>query len=229
MKVCTICKENKSLSLFSKSKTCNDGFLHQCKECKNNIRKQNYILNKDKFNKSRRVSYTKDKIRIQNENKKYREKNKVELSIKSKIYSDKNKTVIANYQKEYRAKNKDKLALEKKLWQKNKAKSDNVYVLKRRLRWLVYNYLNKGGYIKKSKTKDIIGCDYEFFREYIESQFKKGMTWNNIHLDHIKPLSIAKTEQEVLELNHYTNFQPLFIKDNLVKSNKLIEKQLRIL
>ncbi len=44
----------------------------------------------------------------------------------------------------------------------------------------------------------------------------------------MKP-NLTKTEKEVLELNHYTNFQPLFAKDNLKKSNKLIEKQLRIL
>lgn len=29
------------------------------------------------------------------------------------------------------------------------------------------------------------------------------------HLDHIIPLSTAKTEKEVIILNHYTNFQPL--------------------
>ena len=40
------------------------------------------------------------------------------------------------------------------------------------------------------------------------------------HLDHIKPISLAKSEEEIIELNHYTNFQPLWAKDNLSKSNK---------
>lgn len=50
------------------------------------------------------------------------------------------------------------------------------------------------------------------------------MTWQNQgsywYMDHIKPVSLATNEKELIELNHYTNFQPLFWKDNLSKSNK---------
>lgn len=51
------------------------------------------------------------------------------------------------------------------------------------------------------------------------------MTWNNYgkwHIDHIIPISSAKTEEEVIKLNHYTNLQPLWAKDNLKKGNKII-------
>ncbi len=49
------------------------------------------------------------------------------------------------------------------------------------------------------------------------------MTWENHgewHIDHIIPISWGKTESEVIELNHYTNFQPLWAKDNLSKGNR---------
>jgi hypothetical protein len=49
------------------------------------------------------------------------------------------------------------------------------------------------------------------------------MSWENQgewHLDHIMPISLAKTEEEVIKLNHYTNFQPLWAEDNVRKSNK---------
>jgi hypothetical protein len=49
------------------------------------------------------------------------------------------------------------------------------------------------------------------------------MTWSNMgewHIDHIKPLATAKTEKDVYELNHYTNLQPLWAKDNLSKGAK---------
>ena len=49
------------------------------------------------------------------------------------------------------------------------------------------------------------------------------MSWENYgewHLDHKTPISWAKTEEEIYELNHYTNFQPLWEFDNLSKGNR---------
>jgi hypothetical protein len=49
-----------------------------------------------------------------------------------------------------------------------------------------------------------------------------GMTFDNIHIDHIKPVSQFKLEdpEELLKCCHYTNLQPLLANDNLVKSGK---------
>lgn len=49
----------------------------------------------------------------------------------------------------------------------------------------------------------------------------------NVHgdeINHIIPLVTAKTEEEVTKLNRYTNLQPLWAKDNLMKSAKYNEK-----
>ena len=50
------------------------------------------------------------------------------------------------------------------------------------------------------------------------------MFWDNHgtywHLDHIIPISWAKSEEEVYKLNHYTNFQPLSAFENLAKNNR---------
>jgi hypothetical protein len=53
------------------------------------------------------------------------------------------------------------------------------------------------------------------------------MTWNNIHIDHIKPVSRfnLEDEEEFLKCCHYTNLQPLFAKDNLEKHNKWSEQE----
>jgi hypothetical protein len=42
------------------------------------------------------------------------------------------------------------------------------------------------------------------------------------HLDHIYPVSLAKSQEEIIRLNHYTNFQPLWAEDNIVKGNKVL-------
>jgi hypothetical protein len=153
--------------------------------------------------------------------KKYREENKEEIYIKRKIYRDNNKEKMKmQYEK---AKEK------RKIYRNNRRKTDYLYCLKCKIRKNINASIKKKGFTKRSSTYNILGCDYDFFKNYIESQFINGMNWNNIHLDHIKPLSTAITEKDVLDLNHYTNFKPLFAIDNLNKASKIIEKQLRIL
>lgn len=69
-----------------------------------------------------------------------------------------------------------------------------------------------------------LGCTIEEFKRYIESQFKPGMTWDNWskdgwHLDHIIPLSkfdLSK-EEEFKKAVHFTNLQPLWAVDNIIK------------
>jgi hypothetical protein len=40
-------------------------------------------------------------------------------------------------------------------------------------------------------------------------------------IDHIIPISLAKNEDELILLNHYTNLRPLWLKDNILKSNNI--------
>ena len=73
---------------------------------------------------------------------------------------------------------------------------------------------------KKTKTSDILGCSFEEFKTNLESKFESWMRWENRGLyngvlnygwdiDHIIPLSSAKTEEDIVMLNHFTNLQPL--------------------
>ena len=51
------------------------------------------------------------------------------------------------------------------------------------------------------------------------------MSWElmgkHIHIDHIIPLSSAKSKKELFNLCHYTNLQPLWAEDNLKKGDKI--------
>ena len=83
------------------------------------------------------------------------------------------------------------------------------------------------GYKKTSKTAEILGCSFEEFKVHIENQFIDGMSWDNYpewEYDHIYPISLAESEEHLLQLNHYTNFQPLWAEDNIRKGNKLPEE-----
>jgi hypothetical protein len=72
-----------------------------------------------------------------------------------------------------------------------------------------------------------LGCTIDEFKRYIEGKFGGGMSWDNYgewHLDHIIPLSKFKLEdrQQLLIACNYTNYQPLWGKDNMSKSNSTV-------
>ncbi len=78
---------------------------------------------------------------------------------------------------------------------------------------------------KVKHSVEYLGCDSNYFLEYIKSKMIDGMTFDNIHIDHIKPISKFDLEDhdEFLKCCHYTNLQPLLSKDNLFKGNKWTE------
>jgi hypothetical protein len=75
-----------------------------------------------------------------------------------------------------------------------------------------------------TKTRDFLGCTDEFLQKYLISKFSDGMTVENYgewHIDHIKPCSsfdLTDPEQQKLCF-HYTNLQPLWAEENLIKSD----------
>lgn len=96
--------------------------------------------------------------------------------------------------------------------------------LSSRVRCLIYTKLRRGGYTKRSRTYEILGCDFETLAAHLAAKFQPGMSWENRgewHIDHIVPLATAQTEEDVIRLNHYTNLQPLWAADNLAKGARL--------
>lgn len=204
---CTKCSEHKLIYEFRKDKRKPYGYRRTCKKCCNKI---SIELNRSKGVKPKKKAIKdpailKEKRRISN--KKYREKNKEK---------------IKQMKKEWRERNKDKV----KGYRKNTREKDPLFRVKRSVRRAINKHVKKRGYTKKAKSFKILGCPFDVFKQHIERQFQKGMTWDNYgdwHLDHIIPMASATTEEEVLKLNHYTNFQPLWAEDNLKKSDKIIE------
>ena len=86
---------------------------------------------------------------------------------------------------------------------------------------------------KTNPSIEYLGCDMKYFMEYFQKKmdlFNKfseiEMTWDNIHIDHIKPVSSFNLDDqdEFLNCCHYTNMQPLLCEINLNKSDKWCEK-----
>ena len=84
------------------------------------------------------------------------------------------------------------------------------------------------GELKTAPTMELLGCTAEHARAHIESQFTKGMSWDNHgmhgwHIDHILPCaSFDMADQgQQRQCFHYTNLQPLWATDNLRKSDSM--------
>ena len=72
---------------------------------------------------------------------------------------------------------------------------------------------------KPASTEKWQGCSADELKDYFESLFQEGMTWDNYgewHVDHIRPVCSFSAE-EWQQINHYTNLQPLWAEDNYSK------------
>ena len=88
------------------------------------------------------------------------------------------------------------------------------------LRNRIYKALHSNS--KSAKTMELLGCEIEFFKKWIESQFTPEMNWKNIHIDHHVPCAAfdLSKEDEPKICFHWKNMQPLLAKDNLMKGCK---------
>lgn len=167
--------------------------------------------------------------RNQEVTKAYLEKNKEKIKEQKKEYYLKNKDKFINYGKEYRTINR--VNLNKK--RMDKKKNNNIFRLSCNSRTLINSAFKQKGFKKLTKTEILIGCSFELFKQYLESKFEAWMNWDNYgkyngelnygwDVDHMIPLSSAKSEEELLKLLHYDNCQPLCSYTNRhVKRNQI--------
>jgi len=112
-----------------------------------------------------------------------------------------------------------------RIYEKRRRERDPIYALGERIGSAIRQSLIKNGYTKKNRVSEILGCSFAEFSAHIERQFLRGMSWENRsdwHIDHIIPISTAKTEDEVIALHHFTNLRPLWAVDNAEKGDKRV-------
>ena len=219
MKTCTKCKIEKEVTEFNKQRKTKDGLTYACKPC----RKEYNETNKERIKEYRKEHYKNNKEKV----KQYSKTNKEYF----KEYRENNK----EYFKEYREKNKERAKEYKKNNKKRRnelrrerRKVDPLFKMTGNLRTRTSLAFKNKGYSKNTKTQEMLGVDWEVCKAHIERQFTKGMKWSNQgewHIDHIIPLASAKTEEGLKKLCHYSNLQPLWADDNLIKSDKIIGQQ----
>jgi hypothetical protein len=142
-----------------------------------------------------------------------------QLKEQRKLYYEKNKHKYKNrYKNRYKC---DKVKTNQRI--KERRATEPIYRLKTNIRSLISITIKNKGLKKSLKSEKILGCTFDEFKLHIENQFEPWMNWNNYgnpkdkkfepnktwDIDHIVPASSATTENEIIELNHYTNLKPL--------------------
>ena len=207
--------------------------------------------NKDKAAASKRAWKERNKEQNKAINKQYRENNKEHCSQYKKEYHQKNRESISAKGKQYyldnlereRQRSRDYYKANRETeitrttkWANDMYKTDPVYALVRQMRSCI-----RSAYIRTDTSRvnvnyvEILGCtDEEFYDHINETCYRiygagiQELLDNDykVTLDHIIPVSTAKTPEEVLQLNHWSNFQGLIMTDNAAKSASLDPKWL---
>ena len=136
-----------------------------------------------------------------------------------KDWKSRNKERVAELQRDWMERNQPKMKEYRRRLRKNpqyRAASN----LRKRVRDLLRT--------KAERYSSLLGCSASFLHTYLESQFKKGMSWENYgtawHIDHIEPCARfdLTNKEHRKRCFHYTNLQPLWVQDNLIKSDRIL-------
>jgi len=235
-KECRKCNVVKPINEYGKKASFKSGYNSRCKAC---VKEQSdiYIKNNlDIIKEKRRLYYLNNKENFKSwgeENKKHREEylkgyykeNKVKLKSKSNLRYHENRDEILGKQKKYFQDNKEKI----NKFYKKKKKTDVLFRLSCNIRCRISNAFKRRSWHKDGGSETLLGCSFKEAKQHIESQFIKGMSWDNYgewHIDHIIPLAFSKTEDEMIKLCNYNNLQPLWADDNYRKGKKLITRNI---
>ena len=206
-KSCTRCSETKSLNEFYKN--CRGGFTSECRTCHIEL-------------------YTKTNS-YKTKAKEWREENKEKI----KEYRKTNKRHINEAITKSKAKNPEKYRLMGINRQRRLMATCPEYVIGHRISRGVHRSLEWIGVSKaRASWEKLVGYTRWDLKKHLESQFKEGMSWEllmqgKIHIDHIIPQSLFKFKsvdcEEFKKCWSLNNLQPLWARDNIIKSNNIIE------
>jgi hypothetical protein len=225
MKICGKCNIEKPFEDFVFREKVNR-YESRCNECVKEYHKEYYDKNKQKLIERSNSYYKENTEKVLSTVKEYREKNKEKVKKRKVNYHIKNAEKIREKVRNWRNDNKEK----RNTGERERRKNDILHKLVHYLRSRTNSYIKKIGVKKNNSSLKLIGMSPIQLKEHLEKQFTQDMSWDNYgfygwHIDHIIPLSSAKTEEEIYKLCHYSNLQPLWAEDNLKKSNKILVKK----
>jgi hypothetical protein len=166
--------------------------------------------------------------------KEYKQNNKKLISDYNKVYKSEHKDEIKVYNHDYNLENREAIQKRQTEQHRRRRETDVNFKLAHSCRNRIRNLLIKDNITKGSlKTFNLLGCDVNFLKEWLQYNFKEGMTLDNYgqywHIDHVIPCSLfnLQDKNELKICCHWTNLQPMEAKANLSKNNSLNMEEVR--
>lgn len=212
MRKCSKCGIEKPLNDYYFRKDTNRYFTI-CKSCCKNKQKK---YHKEHPNKSH--SYYIEHIDYF---KAYNKENSYKYKDTCKRYYEHNKMRLQDKQREYYRNNTKKVKEYNKQYKKNRKANDVIYKKQCNISSKIRQIFNNKGKCEYRSIESItqISCKdlYEHLLKTFENNYGYEYDGRNVHIDHIIPLANAKTIDDLIRLNHYTNLQLLTPYDNMKK------------
>jgi hypothetical protein len=235
-KKCSRCQIYRNLDNYNNSSQTWDKLRPECKICLTEKRE----ANKEKMTEYNKKYWQETKEQQKEKNKIWRSNNQEKVKQSMKEWLEKNKEYKKLKDKEYREENWEKKKEYNRKWHKNnyedlknnieRVDEFNKYRIKTNISRRIREILKQD---KSQSSSKYVGCSLDELKTHLETQFEEGMNWDNYgsytfqedksgwHIDHIIPCTAFNLEDpiEVGACFYYMNLQPLWGKDNIIKSN----------
>lgn len=197
------------------------GLASRCKSCKNKECRESISKNPEKHAAAVKKWNQNNPEKVKAYWKKNRAKNKEKYREIARQYRLDNKIRLDEQRREWYEKNRESLNESRR----RHAEQNPLIRIGKGMSAGISRSLKHGK--NGSHWESLVGYTVEDLMNHLESQFIKGMTWENYgtwHIDHIRPISdfnIRTTDDlEFLECWSLWNLQPMWAKENIRKHAK---------
>jgi hypothetical protein len=202
---------------------------------------EQFVLNQKKIAAKDKAYREKNHEAVKARCRTWRNKNRDVVIAYKKLYSSVNSETIKEERRIWRKNNPDKVSSRNKAWYstnrekavnysksyiRKRLKNDSLFRMVRSLRSRLLLAFKQQNTKKLNSTFKLTGCTKQELRQHLVSKFRDGMTLENHgpiwHIDHIRPCASFDLSDpaQAAACFHYSNLQPLFAKENRMKSDK---------
>lgn len=233
-KVCGSCEEYKKYSEYYKAgpKAAKGAYRTDCKKCMSAKTKARRLVDGDRMKEISKKSREKHK-----HNPKHKERERQYYLDNKEKYRERYDRYMQDSEKKqnrrevskaYYKKNKERLIAQNVKKSKERYHTDPIYKMINNVRGRLRYTMESRGLDKFKSTVDLVGCEWPELWNHLcatfEANYGMPREWLEsieYEIDHIIPMCLATTEEDVMKLSHYSNLQLLTKEDNREKSNNI--------